>query len=361
MRRIISLILVFITALTFMACKAKDDDDIDIKGEPANDQSGSLIINEVLSSNKYWLELEEGFFPDFIELKNNSSSSVSLSQYSLTDNQAEPSKYVFPERTLEPGGLFVVYCGGSENTGNGRDDVASFKISSSGEDLYLYRNGVQETVFSVPELPEDISYGINDRNEYVYFALPSPGEVNTDIYSDQPSFNGRVVDADVMINEYMCKNLYGLIDEDGDRSSWVGIKNYGQEPLDLSGFGLSDNYDNAKKWQFPENTVLGAGKIILVYLSGKNKTGVNGELHASFRLGSDDDTLLISNKQGKAIDVVDVVITDYGNVSVGRDINDSEKWLYYASPTPGRENDTKGFSRIDVSEEIYLPDVNSEN
>ena len=118
MRRIISLILVFITALTFMACKAKDDDDIDIKGEPANDQSGSLIINEVLSSNKYWLELEEGFFPDFIELKNNSSSSVSISQYSLTDNQAEPSKYVFPERTLEPGGLFVVYCGGSENTGN---------------------------------------------------------------------------------------------------------------------------------------------------------------------------------------------------------------------------------------------------
>ena len=58
---------------------------------------------------------------------------------------------------------------------------------------------------------------------------------------------------------------------------------------------------------------------------------------------NDNDKKLILSANGKIIDEVEVVKLEK-NMSYG--LKD-DKWLYFYSPTPGRENNTHGVERID--------------
>ncbi len=77
--------------------------------------------------------------------------------------------------------------------------------------------------------------------------------------------------AQVRVNEVMASNGVTLADEDGDFEDWIELYNEGQEAVDLTGWGLSDNASNAFKWTFPEGTVIGAGEYLLVWASGKDR------------------------------------------------------------------------------------------
>ena len=97
-----------------------------------------LYISEVMSSNSKYLPVK-GECYDLVEVKNNSSSPINLGEYTLTDKRSEPMRYKFPNVTLQPGEHYVVYCSGNVALG---EDHASFKISSSGENVYLAKDGV---------------------------------------------------------------------------------------------------------------------------------------------------------------------------------------------------------------------------
>lgn len=73
----------------------------------------------------------------------------------------------------------------------------------------------------------------------------------------------------VRINEVMASNGSTIADEDGDFEDWIELYNYGDEPVDLSGWGLSDNYDQPFKWTFPESAVIHPDEYLLVWASGK--------------------------------------------------------------------------------------------
>ncbi|MCC5839831.1 MAG: CotH kinase family protein, partial [Opitutales bacterium] len=75
----------------------------------------------------------------------------------------------------------------------------------------------------------------------------------------------------VRINEVMASNGTTIADEDGDFEDWIELYNYGTDPVDLSGWGLSDSYNNPFKWTFPGGTSIGAGEYLLVWASGKNR------------------------------------------------------------------------------------------
>lgn len=70
----------------------------------------------------------------------------------------------------------------------------------------------------------------------------------------------------------MASNEATITDEDGDYSDWIELYNYGTETVDLSAWGLSDNYNNPFKWTFPTNTYLEPGEFLLVWASGKDRT-----------------------------------------------------------------------------------------
>ncbi|MCC5842396.1 MAG: lamin tail domain-containing protein, partial [Opitutales bacterium] len=89
------------------------------------------------------------------------------------------------------------------------------------------------------------------------------------VYSLQPT--AYSLTPTVRINEVMASNGTTLADDDGDFEDWIELYNYGTEPVDLSGWGLSDSYNNPFKWTFPVGTTIGAGDYLLVWASGKDR------------------------------------------------------------------------------------------
>lgn len=74
-----------------------------------------------------------------------------------------------------------------------------------------------------------------------------------------------------VINEVMSSNTTIFQDEDGDYPDWIEIYNPGVSPVDLTGYGLSDDSADPYKWIFP-NYILNSGEYMLVFTSDKNRT-----------------------------------------------------------------------------------------
>jgi len=89
-------------------------------------------------------------------------------------------------------------------------------------------------------------------------------------------FQNNALSQQVAINEVMASNASTIADEDGDFSDWIELYNYGEEPINLEGYGLSDNYSNPFKWVFP-NLTIEPGQYLLVWASGKDRRPVPGE------------------------------------------------------------------------------------
>lgn len=137
-----------------------------------------LIINEVVSSNSKYLAVKNEYY-DLVEVLNRSDTPIRLSDYSLSDKRKEPTRFTFPDVTLQPGEYYVVYCSGNPSLG---DAHTSFKISSEGETLYLAKGGVIIDVLSVPgDLKRDESFG-RDGNLPVYLKEATLGGANSTGY-----------------------------------------------------------------------------------------------------------------------------------------------------------------------------------
>ncbi|MHC4519561.1 MAG: lamin tail domain-containing protein, partial [Planctomycetota bacterium] len=114
-----------------------------------------------------------------------------------------------------------------------------------------------------------------------------------------------------VINEFMASNgsvapveAGEVLDEDGDSSDWIEIRNPGDEAIDLSGWYLTDDVDELRRWRFPDRTLLASDGYLLVFASGKDRTG--GELHTNFKLSVDGEYLALVQSDGVT------VVDEYG-------------------------------------------------
>ncbi|MHB1315616.1 MAG: lamin tail domain-containing protein [Christensenellales bacterium] len=321
---------------------------------PGTNNTDGLIISEVVTSNQYSLTDSTGVSPDWIELYNGTGASINLSGYGLSDDSADPMQFKFPSVNITSGQYLVVFAVGKEDSKTA-DGIISlgFQLAQDGEKLLLSDPSeklIQQ--LEVGPMPSDMSYGWTKDGNYGYFSITTPGSANSSNYNTKPEFDTSSVESVLKINEVMPKNDASVMDQSGERHEWAEIINTGTQPVNLKDYALSDNASDRKKWVFPE-LELAPGEMMMVFLSGKNITAGN-ELHANFQLSSDETSLLLSNPQGLPIDVVKWVDAP-GNVSLGRDPQNMNTWLYYASPTPGEANTTKGFNEIDKNTERYLP------
>jgi hypothetical protein len=108
-------------------------------------------------------------------------------------------------------------------------------------------------------------------------------------------------DGVVVINELMPVNNTVVSDPDGDFDDWIELYNISSEAQDLSGWFLSDNEKHISKWQFPPATTI-AGKGYLI-IWADDDSSQNG-LHASFKLSSLGEEVLLSDSDGNLIDKV---------------------------------------------------------
>ncbi len=97
--------------------------------------ANGLVINELVASNATGATDESGQFADWVELYNNNSFDIDLSGYYLYDDPSDTTKWRFASGMSIPAhGYLIVWCDDDGSEGNNH---TSFKLSASGEDLYL--------------------------------------------------------------------------------------------------------------------------------------------------------------------------------------------------------------------------------
>ena len=150
---------------------------------PAED----VIINEFLAENVSGLKDEEGDTEGWIELLNRGGNAVNLRGWSITDDSAQPGKWVFPDYIVAPGRYLVVFASGKDRKpvipGPTAPLHTNFKLGSFGEYLGLYnaespRQPVSEIAPRFPEQRPDRSFGQVSGGDWRYFETPTPGALN---------------------------------------------------------------------------------------------------------------------------------------------------------------------------------------
>jgi hypothetical protein len=104
----------------------------------------------------------------------------------------------------------------------------------------------------------------------------------------------------VVIHEFLADNATGLLDQDGDHSDWIELKNTSAGSADLAGWYLTDDATNITKWQFPA-TNLPTGGFLVVYASSKNRATAGQELHTNFALAKEGESLALVMPDGTTI------------------------------------------------------------
>ena len=145
----------------------------------------------------------------------------------------------------------------------------------------------------------------------------------------------------VFINELMASNHAAHADEAGDYEDWIELYNAGSEPVDLGGMYLSDSLDAARPWEFPADrpdaTTILPDSFVLV-IADKNSS--RGPLHADFRLNADGEEVVLLQKSGQDLLVIDRVPfgKQYADISYGRYPDGSDSFEYMPVFTPLASN-----------------------
>ena len=148
-----------------------------------------------------------------------------------------------------------------------------------------------------------------------------------------------------LISEFAASNEISLRDEDGDSSDWIELHNPDVNPLDLSGWYLSDDAGRLDRWQFPAGTVLAAGEHRVVFASGKDRGG--SELHTGFKLSAGGEYLALVAADASTVvhEYAPEYPAQYTDISYGLAYSSGAPTTveaHFSVPTPGAPNGAAG-------------------
>ena len=139
---------------------------------------------------------------------------------------------------------------------------------------------------------------------------------------------------DLIINEVVSANKNVIESTDGNYYDFIELYNGYDYDINLSGYYLSDDSFNLKKWSF-DDTIIKAKSYLIVYTSGLNKYE-NEEIHTNFKLSKDGEVLTLSNPK---MNVLSRIYFSKTNTDTSYGYN-GENYVYFYVPTPGEENST---------------------
>ena len=175
-----------------------------------------LVINEFVASNDSTSMISDEFgdFDDWVELYNNTTETIDMSGYYLSDDYFQQDKWRFPAGITIPGNSYLIVWTDSDN---GQGDLhTNFKLSKPGEQIILLDSslmvidsltfGPQETNVSYARIPNGTgnfiprapSHGFNNDSTGVFintinirkdFEI-SPNPAHSDIQVDFTKTSG---------------------------------------------------------------------------------------------------------------------------------------------------------------------------
>src|SRR4030042_616680 len=160
----------------------------------------TLVINEVMASNRSINKDFQGQYDDWIEIYNSGNTAVNVGGMYLTDDLSIPTKWRFPTNTpsattIPAHGYLLIWA--DENTADSGLH-ANFKLSADGEDIALFNTNSNSFIDSITfnKQTADISYGRypDGSNTWQLMASPTPGGRNSSGYIDavaEPEFSHK--------------------------------------------------------------------------------------------------------------------------------------------------------------------------
>ena len=314
-----------------------------------------VVINEVVSSNTKY-EDADGEFDDYIELYNDSPYAVNIGGWYLSNDSESRQLYHIPsnqeeQTTIPSKGRLIIWA--DKQPGQGALHL-NFDLNKDGATLLLSKyNYLDELVTvdqaTVPALNNDESYSrVPDGAATWVVQPPTFNRDNEDVVVSNE-------DISLFINEIVSRNTKHE-DTDGEFDSYIELYNDSPSDVNIGGWYLSDNPNNRKLSQIPDDqesqtTIASKGRLIL-WVDSQPEQGAQ---HLNFDLSEDGGTLSLSryNDISEFVTVDQVSFPALGNdKSYSRLPDGGDTWVVQFS-TFNRDNE----DAISVDNGELLPAV----
>ena len=331
----------------------------------------TIRINEVSASNSIFYD-EDGDTPDWIELHNFGTQTVSLNNWTLSDDVLEPDKWTFPSMSLAPNQYLLLWASSKDrsnisyattlvnqgdsfrylvpfsepdsNWKNINFNDSSWALGASG---FGYDDGDDETVipngtlsiylrisFEISDLENLNSLILDMDYDDAFVAYINGAEVaRANINGTPPTYNsGTIQDHEALMysggtpDRFLITNPNNLLID-------------GENILTIQGHNISNTSSDftiipflSAVFSTPNNLGVLPPEIL----------GLNSDnLHTNFKISSNSETLTLSNAAGIIIDQLNVENlppdTSYG-VSVA-----TNDLVIFSETTPGYQNSNNYF------------------
>ena len=303
--------------------------------------SSEIVINEFLASNAATQADQDGEFDDWIEIYNKGNSNVNISNYRLSDDATDLTLFQFPSGTILNANSYIIVWADEDTTQTGFH--ANFKISASGESLYLTDsalNFIDSVAFG--SQTTDISHG-RFPNGTGTFQNMSP------TFSAQNLITSNAI-GDLVINEFLASNSTIIADQDGEFDDWIELFNKGNATIDLSKYSLSDDRNQLNIFTFPAGTILMPDSFVVVWADGDTaQTG----FHADFKISASGERLYLSDS---ALTIVDSVqfSNQTTDISFGRFPNGTGSFQSMPPTFRAINRSTTGLNDILINQSDFL-------
>lgn len=242
----------------------------------------ALMITEFMSRNSNTIVDNYGATEDWIEIKNTSSTEVSLGGKYLTDDLIRRNRFELPAVTLEPGQFYLIWADDDKDQG---PNHANFKLDAGGESVGLFDS--YETDFApiftlfYTQQAENISSGTNTSGGIVPQTFITPGGENN---SGEVAFVTFRFNMNKQITDGNFDPDADFIDVAGTFNDWLGDvqvydgNNDGIYQYTAFGFTTGETIEYKARinsnWETAEFPVLGAeGNRVYTLHSGHNIIG----------------------------------------------------------------------------------------
>lgn len=300
-----------------------------------------LWINEVLPENTRGLTDAAGDHDPWIEILNAGDTALDLSALYLTDDYADPTKWRFPSVVVPAHSYLVVWPDGEPAESSSNEPHTNFRLppASGSVALTWIQSGSPAVLDFVNYrlLSPDRSYGSWPEGQgrlRQVFHYQTPGAEN----------NPASMPVQVFINEWMALNNTTLADPaDGDFEDWFELFNAGADPVDLTGYTLTDDLTNHTQFTIPAGTVIPPGGYLIVWADGEPGQSVPaGDLHVNFKLNGNGEAIGLYAPDGTTVDEI-TFGPQTADVSEGRQPDGAPgPFAALAAPSPGGPNSATG-------------------
>ena len=310
-----------------------------------NTSLARVRINEVLAINST-AAMHGTTYPDMIELISDGVAAVDLSGMGISDDPANPIKFVLPAGTVLGVDQYLVLYADSDTTTAGLH--VGFKLSGGSGGVYLFdtvANGstLLDSVEYGPQVA-DLSIGRVGHDGAWTLTLPTFGTANVAVRTGNP--------ATLKINEWFANGQVHLTDD------FVELYNPDLLPVPLAGLSLTDDSINqpGKNPIGPLSFVAGGGCVAFT----ADDNAVKGPDHLDFNLSAGEEWLGLFDADLKPIDKV-LYFDQTTDVSQGRSPDGGvQPYQFLAAPTPGQTNAvatafTSLLNGLRITELMYNP------